>query len=152
MSDKMELVDPSQPGFVERVTPKDPSALMMLKCQKAMPKAPGTPEPTPSDPDYPDNIELGTGPQAPKPKNENICGGVHFRHAGYIHNMLPFMRANQEKKVELQSYQVMVCVKCRSSYAWVYDQLYDISQHIDLEAWEKLEKEAHKATGPGGQC
>lgn len=149
--DKMELISPNQPGFVDRVTPKKPDDLMMLQCQKEKPRQPN--DPAPADPDYPGNIELGPHRTAQRPAPpKNICGGVHFRHAGYVHNMLPFMRSNQEKKVELVNYQVMVCVKCRSSYIWAYDQLYDISEKIDLEAWEKVEKELHKATGPGGQC
>jgi len=48
--------------------------------------------------------------------------------------------------------QVMVCVKCKHSYIWVSEQMYDVTEHVDLNAWEKTEKEAHKATGPGGQC
>lgn len=157
-NDEMEIVDPRKPGFVEKVTAmKPPETLMMLKCQRVLPKPPSAaPPPAPQEPGYPHNIEVEGGHPyrtAPPPEEpKNLCNGVHFRHAGYIHTMLPFMRSNQEKKVELQQYQVMVCVKCRASYVWVYDQLYDVSEHIDLEAWEKLEKEAHKATGPGGQC
>jgi hypothetical protein len=30
--------------------------------------------------------------------------------------------------------------------------MYEVSDQIDLEAWERFEKQAVKATGPGGQC
>ena len=80
------------------------------------------------------------------------CGGVHFRHAGYIEMAMPYILADKTKKVTKDSYQVQVCVKCRKSYVWYDSQLYDVSDLVDLNAWEKAEKELHKATGPGGQC
>ena len=95
----------------------------------------------------------------PKQPDENLflfkcrkCEGVHFRHAGYVTLMLPFLRAGGEKRVGCDDVRVMVCVKCKSAWAWITDQMYDLTDKIDLEAWEKTEKEAHKATGPGGQC
>ena len=30
--------------------------------------------------------------------------------------------------------------------------MYDITDRIDLEAWEELEREMEKCTGPGGEC
>lgn len=80
------------------------------------------------------------------------CKGKHFRHAGYMKAMMPFLRANGEKKVSVDDYQVWVCVKCRSAYIWLGEQMYDVTSQIDIEAWQKFEKEAHKATGPGGNC
>ena len=80
------------------------------------------------------------------------CGHKHFRHAGYIANMLPFMRAGGEKRINLANLEVQVCVKCKKSYVWLNEQMYDVTDEIDLEAWEKTEREAHRATGPGGQC
>lgn len=35
---------------------------------------------------------------------------------------------------------------------WINEQMYDVTDQIDLKAWEKTEKEAQAATGPGGQC
>jgi hypothetical protein len=80
------------------------------------------------------------------------CGHSHFRHAGYLQTMLPFMRSGGEKRVGLESYQVMVCVKCRRAYAWINEQMYDVTDQVDMKAWEKFEKEAQQATGPGGEC
>jgi hypothetical protein len=57
-----------------------------------------------------------------------------------------------EKKMTCEPHQVMVCVKCKKSTLWVNGQMYDVTERIDLKAWEKTEKEAHAATGPGGQC
>jgi hypothetical protein len=80
------------------------------------------------------------------------CGGIHFRHAGYIQSLVPFMRAGGEKKLSLENLNVMVCVGCRHCYVWLNEQMYDVTDRIDLDAWQKLEKDAHRATGPGGQC
>lgn len=80
------------------------------------------------------------------------CGGVHFRHAGYINLMLPFMRSGGEKRVDLHEVRVMICVSCKRSHVWANEQLYDVTEHVDLTAWVKTEREAHRATGPGGQC
>lgn len=80
------------------------------------------------------------------------CGGAHFRHAGYVQTMLPFLRPGGEKRINVDNLQVMVCVKCRKCYVWLNEQMYDVSDRIDLKAWETFEREAHRATGPGGQC
>ncbi len=80
------------------------------------------------------------------------CKGKHFRHAGYMKSMMPFMRPNGEKRVDVQDYQVMVCVKCRCAYIWMNEQMYDVTSQIDMVAWEKFEKEAQRAVGPGGNC
>jgi hypothetical protein len=80
------------------------------------------------------------------------CGGQHFRHAGYVKVMMPFIETGGEKRMTNEHVQVMVCVACRSSCIWVNGQMYDVSDRVDLEAWEKAEKELHKATGPGGEC
>lgn len=80
------------------------------------------------------------------------CGSIHLRHAGYVKTLAPFIRPGDEKQVDAQNAYVMVCVKCRFCYAWINEQVYDITDKIDLEAWEKMEAELHKATGPGGEC
>lgn len=80
------------------------------------------------------------------------CGSVHFRHAGYVEGMMPYMRGDVSKHVATDSHSVKICVKCKHAYIWINDQVYDITKFIDLEAWEKFEKVAHKATGPGGEC
>lgn len=80
------------------------------------------------------------------------CGGIHFRHAGYVQIAIPFIRGGGEKKVELADYRVMVCVKCRKAYAWIGEQMYDLTDRVDLDAWAKSEVELQRATGPGGEC
>jgi hypothetical protein len=94
----------------------------------------------------------------PKQVDENTvflytcsCGNSHFRHAGYVELMLPFLEPGK-KEVCMQSHQVKVCTKCKKSFAWISGQAYDLTGKIDLEAWERTEKELHKATGPGGEC
>lgn len=80
------------------------------------------------------------------------CGNVHMRHAGYVEVLIPFMKADKSKNVENDSLQVMICTKCKKAYVWHNQQMYDVTSLVDLNAWEKTEKEAYKATGPGGQC
>jgi predicted nucleic-acid-binding Zn-ribbon protein len=80
------------------------------------------------------------------------CGNVHFRHAGYIETMLPYIQVDKEKKVQHDSYCVYVCTVCKKCYIYVNSQVYDVTHLIDLNAWEKTEKEMHKMTGPGGNC
>ena len=80
------------------------------------------------------------------------CGNMHFRHAGYVEALMPFIRANKEKKVYCESLSVMICTKCRRCYVWINEQMRDITDEIDVEAWEKTEREMQKATGPGGNC
>lgn len=80
------------------------------------------------------------------------CTGSHFRHAGYMKILLPFMKPGMQKSMAVETRQVMVCVKCRKCYIWDGEQMYDVTEKVDLEAWEKAEKELHKATGPGGEC
>lgn len=80
------------------------------------------------------------------------CGNLHLRHAGYLRLMLPFLESGGEKRMVVENAQVMVCVACRQCTAWNGKQLYDVTDQVDLKAWEKAEVELHKATGPGGQC
>lgn len=80
------------------------------------------------------------------------CGNIHFRHAGYIETMAPFVNQDQKGEVVKASIQVMVCTVCKSCYVWVNQKMYDVTKHVDLNAWEKTEKEMEKATGPGGDC
>ena len=76
---------------------------------------------------------------------------MHFRHAGYVLPLLPF---SEEEKAKVGGGQVpvYVCVKDRTSFIHHNSIIHIISDLIDLEAWEKFEKVAHKATGPGSQC
>ena len=118
-----DLVHPGNEGFVERVTPIKPGDdVFFFKCKKK------------------------SGLLSKE------CGSGHFRHAGYMKAMLPFLRAGGDKRVSVEDMQVMICVKCRASYVWINEQMYDVTDQIDLKAWEKFEKEAHKTTGPGGEC
>lgn len=76
------------------------------------------------------------------------CGGVHFRHAGYMIALLPFVE-KQEAKAGGSQVPVYVCVKDRTSFIHWDSKIQIVSDFIDLEAWEKFEKEASKAVGPG---
>lgn len=80
------------------------------------------------------------------------CGGMHFRHAGYVETVCPFIEQGGESRVINDSHAVKVCVKCKTTLVAIGKHMYDISDKIDLEAWNKAEKELHAATGPGGQC
>jgi len=80
------------------------------------------------------------------------CSGIHFRHAGYIEATIPFVSPKQGNSLACDSLPVKLCVKCKHSMVIHSDKIIDVTEHIDLNAWEKTEKEAHKATGPGGQC
>ncbi len=80
------------------------------------------------------------------------CGGIHLRHAGYAKVMVPFIKAGGKKEVAMQEERVMVCVACKNCYIWNGEQMYDVTESIDLKAWEKSEVELNKATGPGGEC
>ena len=153
MADKsdIELVDPTAPGFVDKVTPKKDGTIFLFSCSKIIkPEDPGT---EPPSPDYPNNIEPDkTGPYRTPGKPAVKCEGVHFRHAGYVEMLLPYMKPGGVKEVIVENRQVMVCVKCRSSYVWDGNQMHDITNRIDLNAWETAEVELNKATGPGGEC
>ncbi len=80
------------------------------------------------------------------------CGAVHFRHAGYIEASIPFVSPKSGESLAVDSLPVKICVKCKSAHVIHGDKIIDVTEHIDLDAWEKAEKEAHLATGPGGQC
>jgi len=80
------------------------------------------------------------------------CGNVHFRHAGYVEVLVPWVNSSKVGKVGKDSLQVMVCTRCRKAYVYLNDKMYDVTDHIDLKAWEKTEKEMQSATGPGGDC
>lgn len=80
------------------------------------------------------------------------CGNRHFRHAGYFEAMMPLIQADGQKRVCKTSEQVHICTVCKSAYIWYDSQMYDVTDLIDVKAWEKTEREAQLATGPGGQC
>ena len=81
-----------------------------------------------------------------------MCGNSHFRHAGYMQFLVPWMKPSGERKISNDSVQVMVCTRCKSAYVYMNDVFYDVTDKIDLKAWEKSEKQLQKATGPGGEC
>jgi len=112
--------------FDEKITPKkvSPEDLFLFQCPK--------------------EIEEG--------KDKKKCGNIHYRHAGYVMALIPYVNPKKEKNVAKSSDSVMICTKCKSCYVWIDNQMYDISHLIDLQAWEELEKKAYKATGPGGDC
>lgn len=94
----------------------------------------------------------GDGKHYILPSANSVCGNVHFRHAGYLEALMPFRRPDKSQVVDKSSYHVMVCTVCRATYIWLNEQMYDVSDIVDLEAWAVAERELHAATGPGGQC
>ncbi len=80
------------------------------------------------------------------------CGRVHFRHAGYLEVMTPYVDANLGKMLSVDSKPVKICVSCKTAHVIVDGKVIDMTEQIDLGAWERTEVEAHKSTGPGGQC
>lgn len=82
------------------------------------------------------------------------CKGVHFRHAGYVSQLVPIIEAGRGPMLPDQQHAVNVCVACKRCFVRdrVAAKTYDITDRIDLQAWDKTEREMHKATGPGGQC
>lgn len=95
----------------------------------------------------------------PKPLPKDVflfecpgCKNVHFRHAGYVQVLAPFIRPGNERRVDKNSVQAMVCTQCKKVYIWVSEQMYDVTDRVDVNAWERTEKEMQRATGPGGDC
>ena len=80
------------------------------------------------------------------------CGKCHFRHAGYMEILVPFVRPGDERCVAKETKQVKICVSCRKSYVWINEQMYDVTDLIDVNAWAEFEDEIHDAVGPGGDC
>lgn len=115
-------VSPNAEGFVEKITPQEPG----------------------------ENLFLFKCPT--KHEDGKVCGHVHYRHAGYVKVMLPYLKPGNVKEMIVDNHSVMVCVLCKHCYVWAGGQMYDVTKHIDLTAWEKLEKEMYRATGPGGDC
>jgi hypothetical protein len=90
--------------------------------------------------------------KCPNKYRRKPCNNTHFRHAGYMEFLIPWIRPNKEKKIQNDSVQVKICTKCKSAFVYYNDVFYDVTDKIDLKAWEKTEKEMQKATGPGGDC
>jgi len=129
--DKTQALTLADDAFSESVTPKklkDVSELFLFKCSA--------------------KIDM----QGKPPGTEPVCNNSHFRHAGYLEGLMPFIRPDGNKKVDKSDYCVMVCTVCRACYIWLNEQMYDVTDLIDLAAWEKAERDLHMATGPGGQC
>jgi predicted RNA-binding Zn-ribbon protein involved in translation (DUF1610 family) len=80
------------------------------------------------------------------------CGSYHFRHAGYMKAVIPFIKPEGSPTAILETHQVMVCISCKKSYLFMSDKAVDVSDKIDLDAWKRSEEELHAATGPGGEC
>lgn len=81
-----------------------------------------------------------------------VCGKVHFRHAGYLEVMTPYVDAKLGKMLSVDSKPVKICVSCKAAHVIVDGKVIDITEQIDLKSWERTEVEAHKAVGPGGNC
>ena len=79
------------------------------------------------------------------------CGKKHFRHTGYLETIVPFV-SGDGGKICSDTHPVKTCCSCRKSYVAIGSKVYDVTKEVDMKAWEKFEKEAHKSTGPGGEC
>lgn len=77
------------------------------------------------------------------------CGKTHFRHAGYVIPMLPY-EDEGKPKVSVSSVPVYLCVSCKHSYVNIKEFFHDVTEQVNFDAWEKSEKVAAKAVGPGG--
>lgn len=84
------------------------------------------------------------------------CGHVHFRHGGYTITATPWAEtkpdSGPEGHVSTRRKEIWFCIKCKTPYSIENGTMYDWSNYISFEDWEAFEKEAHKATGPGGEC
>jgi hypothetical protein len=80
------------------------------------------------------------------------CGGAHFRHAGYMEAMFPIHTHKSGSQIVQDSLSVKICVNCKQAYVPYEGAFYNVTKFVDLQAWTRTELEAHKATGPGGQC
>lgn len=86
-------------------------------------------------------------------ENGKKCGNIHFRHAGYVEVITPWLKAgSKDSKISTHSMQVLVCTKCKTCWILTGDKAIDVTDKIDLKAWKKAEKKLQKATGPGGEC
>ena len=71
------------------------------------------------------------------------CGHRHFRHAGYIETITPFVEAGGAGRAINDSHPVKICVKCKKAYAAIgSEHMYDVSKYVDVKAWEETEKTA----------
>jgi len=80
------------------------------------------------------------------------CGKIHFRHAGYVISLFGYKTEKEPEGISATPISNYVCVACKTSVIYVEGKIHDITSEIDLDAWKRTEIEAHKATGPGGQC
>lgn len=80
------------------------------------------------------------------------CGGIHFRHAGYLEVLMPIVDPRDGAKVYADSEPVKICVKCKRAHIMYKGKIIDVTDNIDLSAWINTELKAQNATGPGGQC
>lgn len=81
------------------------------------------------------------------------CGGYHSRHAGYFTTKSAYKNVDERAgSTFTTNVPVHICVNCKTPIASLGGVMYDVSKYVDLKAWVKTEKEAHAATGPGGQC
>lgn len=117
---------------------------MSEEIQKSQPAVPIIVAPAPQVMNSPEELKLFACPN---------CGGIHFRHAGYVETLTPFMDSESPSvRVASDDKQVKVCVSCKHSYVMSQGKIWDVTKFIDLEAWAKTEKIAQEATGPGGEC
>lgn len=79
------------------------------------------------------------------------CGHMHFRHAGYVLPLTPYVEKG-ESKMMTEQVPVYICIKCKTSLTAIGGKLHNMSKVVDVASWEKTEVEAHKKTGPGSQC
>ena len=90
--EEKDLLDGLSDAFKEKIDPKDPDKdeLLMFKCVKV----------------------------EGKPPNDKKCGNLHFRHAGYVEIIIPYMLGAQKKQHEVQKASIQDWV---GTYGFVKD-------------------------------
>lgn len=82
------------------------------------------------------------------------CEGVHFRHAGDIMVARPYKRhdGKEAPNEDVLECRVRVCVGCGKPYAVVYDTIFDASEYVNVEKWDKVNKFIEGLTGTDAHC
>ena len=82
------------------------------------------------------------------------CGGVHMRQAG---NVLTYRKYDYQSKrhmgeVDTTSHLVFICIGCGKPWVSVNDDLFDASEEIDVEKFDKVNKALEQDTGTNPHC
>lgn len=70
------------------------------------------------------------------------CHGILFDRATNIVRFEPFKDFPEDSRgVERRFYSVQVCRGCQAHYAWIDEQMYEITKIVDVTAWKEAERE-----------